>query len=63
MSDWTDVEVFLARSVLRLADLGGMPDTYWQTDTAVQLARHVLNVGDDERYTKPHIWERVEPYE
>jgi hypothetical protein len=46
----------LARDVLSLADVGGMPDSYWQTDSRVTRARAVLGVGEDERYTKAEEW-------
>ena len=35
----------LARAVLSLADTAGMPDSYWQTDRRVEMARQVLGVG------------------
>lgn len=46
----------LARAILSLADTAGMPDSYWQTDSRVALAREVLGVGDDERYTRAEEW-------
>lgn len=47
----------LARGVLQIADAAGMPDTYWQTNTAVAVARSVLGVPPDGRYTHSHLWE------
>lgn len=32
----------LAKSVLVLAVVGGMPDTFWQTDSRVRLACYAL---------------------
>lgn len=52
-----DRSVALARGLLQLADLGGMPDTYWQTDSRVRLAREVLGVPADGRYSHAHFWE------
>lgn len=63
MSDWTNVEHFLARAVLRLADKGGMPDSFWQTDADVQFAKEILRLEDDERYTKSYLWEDESQYE
>jgi hypothetical protein len=47
----------LAKAVLQLADAGGMPDTYWQTDSRVRMARNMLGVPEDGRYTHAHLWE------
>jgi len=47
----------LARAVLQLADLGGMPGTIWQTDSRVRLARGVLGIPGDGRHTHAHLWE------
>lgn len=47
----------LARGLLQIADLGGMPDTFWQTDSRVELARAVLGVPSDGRYTHAHLWD------
>ena len=46
----------LAIALLSLADDAGMPDSVWQTDTRVLLARAVLNVPQDGRYTHAHLW-------
>lgn len=46
----------LARAILSLADTAGMPDSYWQTDSRVALAREVLGVADDGRYSQAHLW-------
>ena len=49
----------LAAYVLQLADLGGMPDTFWQTDWRVRLAREILAIPPDGRYTHQVIWENI----
>lgn len=53
----TDTELALARAVLQVADDGGMPDTYWRTDSRVKLARDVLGVPAGGRYTHEHLWD------
>jgi hypothetical protein len=52
----TPVGPDLARALLSLADTAEMPDTYWQTDSRVALAREVLGVPVDGRYTHAHLW-------
>lgn len=47
----------LAAAVLSLADTAGMPESYWQTDRRVELARAILGVEKDERYTKASLWD------
>ena len=47
----------LARGILQLADLAGMPDSFWLDDSRVRMARGVLGVPDDGRYTHAHLWE------
>lgn len=54
--DFTDQEYALARAVLQLADVGGMPDSFWQTDERVKLARYVLNIPQDGRYKCAADW-------
>jgi len=49
--------VVFAKAVLQLADAGGMPDTFWQTDQRVKAARDVLGVPADGRYSHAHLWE------
>lgn len=46
----------LARGLLQIADAAGMPDTFWQTDSRVKLARDVLGVPEDGRYSHEHLW-------
>jgi hypothetical protein len=46
----------LARWVLQLADLGGMPDTFWQSDSRVTAARAILGVAEDARYSQAELW-------
>lgn len=46
----------LAKAVLSLADSAGMPDSYWQTDSRVALARSVLGVPSDGRRSFAHMW-------
>ncbi len=48
--------LMLARGLLQIADAAGMPDTFWQTDSRVKLAREVLNVPEDGRYTHASLW-------
>lgn len=55
-ADRSDSEVALAKAILSLADTAGMPDTYWQTDSRTTLAREVLGVPEDGRYSHAHIW-------
>lgn len=40
----SSLELDLARAVLQLAVLGGMPDTYWYTDSRIELARRTLGL-------------------
>lgn len=42
------LELDLARGVLQLAVLGGMPNTYWSTDSRVELARKTLGLMVEE---------------
>lgn len=51
--------IVLAAYVLQLADLAGMPDTFWQTDRRVTLAREILGIPADGRYTHQVIWENI----
>jgi hypothetical protein len=53
----------LARAILSLADSAGMPDAYWQSDSRVALARSVLAVPDEGRYSHADLWtdQRGEP--
>jgi hypothetical protein len=46
----------LAKALLSLADTAGMPDSYWQTDSRVALARAALGVPEDGRYSHAHLW-------
>lgn len=46
----------LAKAILSLADTASMPDTYWQRDSRVALARAVLDVPQDGRYSHAHLW-------
>lgn len=50
----------LAIAVLSLADEVGMPDSFWQTDPRVVLAREVLEVPSNGRYTHYDRW-RMSP--
>jgi hypothetical protein len=50
----------LAQGILQLADAGGMPDTFWQSDCRVRMARDVLGIPADGRYTHEHLWETPE---
>jgi len=47
----------LAQAVMQLADLGGMPDSFWCTDNRVKMARDVLGVPEDGRISHAHLWE------
>jgi DNA-binding PadR family transcriptional regulator len=47
----------LARGLLQIADLAGMPDTFWRDDRRVRLARTVLGVPEDGRYTHAALWD------
>lgn len=47
----------LAKAVLNLADTAEMPDTYWQTDWRITLAREVLHVPVDGRHTHAELWD------
>lgn len=55
-----NLESSLAIAILQLADDAGMPDTYWQTDSRVTLAREVLSIPEDGRYTHSERWDRVQ---
>lgn len=37
-----------SRDVLTMAANGGMPDTYWHTDSRIQRACNVLGIGPNE---------------
>jgi hypothetical protein len=52
-----DRAVALARGLLQIADAAGMPDTFWRTDSRVRLAREVLGIPEDGRYTHAQEWE------
>jgi hypothetical protein len=52
----SDRELALARAVLQLADTASMPDTAWQRDSRVRLAREVLGVPANGRYDFAHKW-------
>lgn len=52
----TDTEVALARGLLQIADAASMPDSFWQTDSRVKLARGALGVPADGRYTHSALW-------
>ena len=57
MTELEDRSAALARGLLQIADAAGMPDTFWQTDSRVRLAREVLDVPEDGRYTHAHLWD------
>ena len=46
----------LSKAVLSLADTAGMPDSYWQTDSRLMIAKEILEVPEDGRYTHAHLW-------
>jgi hypothetical protein len=48
----------LAAALLSIVDVAGMPDSYWQTDSRVTLARQVLDVPVDGRYSHAHLWSK-----
>jgi hypothetical protein len=48
--------LWMARTMLRLADKARMADKYWQTDRVIAEAREKLNVPVDGRYTHAHLW-------
>jgi DNA-binding PadR family transcriptional regulator len=50
-------EKALARGMLQIADTADMPDSFWQADRRIRLAREVLGVPDDGRYTHSALWE------
>lgn len=50
-------EEALARSVLVIAQLGGMPDTYWPTDTRIALACSTLGLSP----TAARRWAEAHP--
>lgn len=50
----------LAQGILQLADAAGMPDSFWQSDSRVRMARDVLGVPADGRYSHAHLWETPE---
>lgn len=57
MSGTTDpLAKALAVGLLQIADAAGMPDTYWQTDSRVRLARRALDVPEDGRESHAHLW-------
>jgi hypothetical protein len=43
--------------MLQIADTADMPDSFWQADSRIRLARGVLGVPDDGRYTHSALWE------
>lgn len=49
-------EIELAKALLSLADTAGMPDSFWRTDSRVALAREMLGVSQDERYSRVELW-------
>ena len=46
LTEATETARTLARGVVSLARDGGMPDTFWDTDSRIALAKTVL--GEDE---------------
>lgn len=40
----------LARAICALAVEGGMPDSYWETDSRIALAREVLGADEVEEW-------------
>jgi hypothetical protein len=48
--------LWMARTMLRLADKAHMADKYWQTDRVIAEARQKLDVPADGRYTHAHLW-------
>lgn len=55
-SDAADTLTALARGLLQIADAGGMPDSFWRSDSRVRMAREVLGVPEDGRETHVHLW-------
>jgi hypothetical protein len=55
--DWQGRARAMARALLDIADAAGMPDTYWQTDLRIAMARDVLGVPADGRYTHARLWD------
>lgn len=49
----------LAAALLSIADVAGMPDSYWRTDSRVRLARTALDIPADGRYSHSHIWQDI----
>jgi len=47
----------LAKAILQLADVAGMPDSIWASDSRVSMAREVLEVPVNGRYDFAHLWE------
>jgi hypothetical protein len=45
---WQDTAEDLARAVLSLAQVGGMPDSYWYTDSRITLACSILGISKEE---------------
>jgi hypothetical protein len=54
-----ETQLVLAGYVLQLADLSGMPDSVWATDRRVTIAREILGIPVDGRYTHQVIWENI----
>jgi hypothetical protein len=46
----------LARGMLQIADIANMPDTFWEIDSRIRLAREVLSVPKAGRYSYAHLW-------
>lgn len=45
----------LARAVLTLAEDASMPDTYWDTDSRIRLALHILGFDADTARNDPRL--------
>lgn len=46
----------MARAVLQMADVAGMPDSFWQSDSRVKLARDALGVPHNGRHDYACLW-------
>jgi hypothetical protein len=51
-------QLLLARAVCSIAASAGMPDSYWETDSRIELARQVLGAEEVERWERGELeWE------
>lgn len=49
----------LAKAIICLAADGGLPDTFWSTDTRIQAACNILDLSPEQarQWAETHSWD------